>query len=375
MTVATTARRTINYSYLNQQFPLREIEAYLDDIRHLAFSGDFTLGYPVRDFEAKFSAITGQHTVGANSGTAALVLILRALGIGPGCEVIVPTNTFVASAGAVAMVGATPVFCDNLDDFTIDPASAEAAITPRTKGIIAVHLTGNMADMPMLRLVGLIHDLSLIEDAAQAHGATLDGKPAGSFGEAAAWSMHPLKMVNVWGDAGAVTTMDEDLADRMRLLRNHGLQTRDDAVIFGDNLRISSLQAAIACRVLDKAERSAERRRANALRMTQLLAPLSPVVQTPIVRSGVNPVYQTYIIRCEKRDDLREHLLARGIDVKIHYPKPLHLQTVGLEMGYSSGQFPVAERHARTMLTLPMHEFLTDDDLEYMATQIRGFYE
>ena len=370
MTVAT--QLTVPYAYLNRQY--EDIEPYLDDIRRLAKSGDFTLGYPVTQFEDTFSQMTGQHAVGASSGTAALVLALRALGIGPGDEVIVPCNTFVASAGAVAMVGATPVFCDVMDDFTISVGSAQQAITENTKAIIAVHLTGTMADMQGVMAVAKRHDLYCIEDAAQAMGARYLGMPAGWHGDAAAWSMHPLKMINVWGDAGAVTTLDPNLDAEMRLLRNHGLKTRDDAVIFGDNLRISSLQAAIACRALERADWARAERRRRAGQLQNLLGDLYPRVKTPVHGHGVEPVYATYVLRVEDREGLRAHLLECGIDVKVHYPKPLHLQTVGLQMGYREGQFPVAEGQAHQILSLPMHEYLTDAEVTYMNEQIHGYY-
>lgn len=364
----------VKYSYLDRQYADADVEAYIEDIRALAKTGDFTLGYPVQQFEDRFSILTGQHVVGAASGTAALVLALRGLGIGPGDEVIVPCNTFVASAGAVSMVGATPVFCDVMDDFTISTASAQQAVSENTKAIVAVHLTGTMADMQGVMAVARRHDLYCIEDAAQAMGARYLGMPAGWHGDAAAWSFHPLKMLNVWGDAGATTTLNPVLDEEMRLLRNHGLKTRDDAVIFGDNLRISSLQAAIACRALERADWARAERRKRAHQLTDLLGDLYPRVKTPVHGPGVEPVYATYVLRVENREALRDYLLKQGIEVKVHYPRPLHLQTVGLEMGYREGQFPVAEGQAHQILSLPCHEFLTDSEIAYMSDQIHGFY-
>lgn len=371
MTVSAPMR--VPYAYLDRLFA--DPEPFLDDIRRLVKSGDFTLGYPVSEFEGRAIAMSGiPHAVGVANGTAALTLALRALGVGPGDEVITAANSFVASAGAVAMAGATPVLVDNREDFTIDPEAVERAITARTKAIIPVHLTGNLADMGHLAYLAATYGLALVEDAAQAFGATDGGKHAGSWGDAAGISLHPLKMMNVWGDGGLVLTKRADLDAKLRLLRNHGLQTRDDAVIWGDNGRLSSLQAVIANRVIAAIPWAIERRRQHAATLNAALADLAPRVQTPSVRDGVKPVYQTYVLRCADREGLRAYLLGRGIEVKVHYPAPIHLQTVGRSLGYAPGACPVAERHAETILTLPLNEFLTDDDLGYMAEAIHDYY-
>ena len=371
MSVAT--RRTVPYAYLRQQFA--DPEPYLEDLRALALSGDFTLGSAVTEFERRVTALMGlPFAVGMSSGTDALTLPLVALGVGAGDEVITASNSFIASAGAAAMAGATPVLVDNLEDFTIDPNAIEAAVTPRTKAIVPVHLTGNMADMPRIMQIARRHRLVVVEDAAQAMGATLDGQYAGSWGHAAGVSLHPLKMMNVWGDGGVTVTTDRTMDAELRLLRNHGLASRDDSVRFGYNSRLSSLQAIIANRVIEKLPAAIAARRQHAAYLDAALANLAPHVMTPLVRPGVGAVYQTYILRCERRDALKEHLLAAGIEVKVHYPKPVHLQTVGQRMGYRPGMLPVAERHAQTILTLPMHEYLIEDDLAYMVEQIRDFY-
>lgn len=370
MSVTTTMK--IPYAYLDREFA--DLDPYLEDIRRLAFSGDFTLGRAVSEFEGRVIAFTGlPHAVGMASGTDAITLALVALGIGHGDEVITATNSFVASAGAIAMTGATPVLVDCLDDFTIDPLAVAAAITPKTRAIVPVHLTGQLADMPRIMEIAQRHNLMVVEDAAQAMGATLDGKHAGSWGDAAAISLHPLKMLNVWGDGGIALTRHYEVAERLRLLRNHGLASRDDAVCFGANGRLSSLQAVIANRVIQGLPWAIARRRALTWKLTALLADLDGV-RTPITRPGVEPVWMTYILRCDRRDGLRAYLLERGVDVKIHYPKPIHLQTVGQRMGYREGDCLVAERHADEILTLPLHEFLRDDELAYMAEQVRAFY-
>ena len=371
MTVA--ARMSVPYAYLKDQFS--DPQAYLDDVRRLVKTGDFTLGYPVREFELKVAGLTGvPHAIGMSSGTDALTLPLQALDIGPGDEVITASNSFIASAGAAAMAGATPVLVDNREDFTIDPDAVEAAITTRTKAIIPVHLTGNMADMVRIMEIARRHHLAVIEDAAQAMGATLHGKHAGWWGNAAGISLHPLKMLNVWGDGGVTVTKDAVLDERLRLLRNHGLESRDDATMFGYNSRLSSLQAVIANRVIQDLPAAIALRRQHAAMLDRELADLEPHVRTPIIRDGVAPVYQTYILRCERRDDLKAHLIERGIEVKVHYPKPIHLQTIGRKLGYREGMLPVCERQAGEILTLPMNEYLNVAQIGYMVEMIREFY-
>lgn len=373
--MAVETRMRVPYAYLDREFA--DVEPYLDDIRVLAKTGDFTLGYPVAAFEAKFAAFTGlRYCVGAASGTDALMMALTLLGIGHGDSVLVPANTFVASAGAVAMVGATPIFCDVNDDYLLDPDDLIRRSRPNTRAVLPVHLTGQLADMPRIRDLAEDRGWFVIEDAAQAMGATLHGRPAGGWGDAGAFSLHPLKMLNVWGDGGMVVTNETPRADELRLLRNHGLASRDDAVMFGYNGRLSSLQAAIACRVIDGTADAIARRRQIAARLTEALRGLDGAVIPPVVRIGSAPVWMTYIVRVPdgRRDGLRAHLLDRGVDVKVHYPKPLHLQTVGRRMGCRPGDIPKAERQANEILTLPLHEYLTDDEVGYMIDRITEYF-
>lgn len=398
MAVATPPTMKIPYAYLGQQYPPEVAEPILKDIAKLVTTGDFTLGAPVREFEERVAAFSKiPHVVGMSNGTDALSIALRAFGIGHGDEVITATNSFVASAGAIAMTGATPVLVDVDETYTISPEAVEAAITPSTKAIIPVHLTGTLADMPRIMEIAKRHGLIVIEDAAQAMGATLNGQHAGSWGDVAGVSLHPLKMLNVWGDGGICLTRDAVVAEKIRLLRNHGLETRDDAVCFGTNGRLSSLQAVVANHAILNLPWTLARRRAAAGKLTHLLSTVGGV-RTPVVREGVQPSFATYIIRVHDddtrfhmqfngagalpgsatavstRDALQAYLTARGIDAKIHYPKPIHLQTVGQRMGYRRGNCPEAERQADEILTLPLHEFLQDSELEYMAETIRDFY-
>lgn len=380
MSVANPPTMRVPYSYLQKQFPADVRAAILADIDRLAESGDFTLGYPVKEIEQRVSEmmrgkLEPTFAVGVANGTEALILPLRALGIGHGDEVITAANTFVATAGAIAMVGATPVLVDVDDTYTINPEAIERAITPRTKAIIPVHLTGTMADMDAVNAVATQHrGITVIEDAAQAMGATYKGDHAGGRSHAAGISFHPLKMMNVWGDGGMTVTRWGWMDEKLRLLRNHGLETRDDATIFGTNGRISSLQAVVANHGIQRLPWAIAKRREYAALLDELLAPLAPRVKTPIHHDGVKPTYATYIIRAEQRDGLRAHLLDNGVDVKVHYPVPLHLQTVGRNLGYAPGDCPNAERQANEILTLPLNEYLTPDQLAYVAESIHAFY-
>lgn len=363
----------VNYSYLPQQFASAEL--YLDDIRELVRTGDFTLGAPVRKFEKRFAEMCGlRYAIGVGSGTDALMLSMKALGVAPGDEVITTPNTFVATVGAIAMIGARPVFVDNNDEYTIDVNKIEAALTPKTKAILPVHLTGNPADMPAIMDIAQRHNLAVVEDAAQAILATIDGKHVGQWGNSACFSLHPLKNLNVWGDGGIIVTNSTEHYESVKLLRNHGLSSRDEVEVFGHNSRLDSLQATIANRLLGQVPDITERRIENARRFDEAFADLGEYIVIPPRRDNVKQVYHTYVIRVADRDDLLDHLLGNSIRAKIHYPKPLHLQKAAAYLGYQSGDFPVCEEHCRTIISLPVHQHLTLDEMDYMIEHVRQFY-
>ena len=363
----------VRYSYLGDQFA--DLDEYLDDIGDLVRSGDFTLGAPVKEFERRFSDLCGlPYAVGVGSGTDALILSMKALGVAPGDEVITTPNTFIATVGAIAMTGARPVFVDNGQDYTIDVNRIEEAITPRTRAILPVHLTGNPADMPAIMEIAGRHGLAVVEDAAQAILASIDGRHVGSWGDTAGFSLHPLKNLNVWGDGGVIVTRSERLAEQLRLIRNHGLASRDEVVTFGHNSRLDSLQAVVANRLIEQAESITRQRIANAARLDEGLADLGEYVSIPPRRPGVTQVYHTYVVRAAHRDDLLAHLLQNGVEAKVHYPTPLHLQKASVYLGYKAGDFPVCEEHCRTILTLPVHQHLTADQIDYTIDQVRSFY-
>lgn len=361
-------------SYLDRQFA--DLEPYLADVRELVQSGDFTLGAAVRTFEQRFAKLCQlPYAVGVGSGTDALILPLKLLGVGPGDEVITAPNTFIATVGAIAMTGARPVFVDSDQSFTINPRQIEAAITPRTKLLLPVHYTGNMADMPAVMKLARKYNLRVIEDACQAIGAAWDGKGVGSWGDATAFSLHPLKNLNVWGDAGMVVTASAELNEKLRLFRNHGLATRDEVEMFGHNSRLDSLQAVIGNRLIEQTSFITQKRIANARLLDEGLRDLSEHVAIPPRPAHVKNVYHLYIVRVKRRNELLTHLRKNDIDARVHYPIPVHLQRAAAHLGYKAGDFPQAEEDSRSSVTLPVHQHLTDAELNYTIEQVTAFYK
>lgn len=364
----------VAFSYLDRQFN-KDVGVYLDDLREFVKTSDFTLGRPLREFERRFAELCRMgHAIGVASGTDALILSLKMLGIGSGDEVITAPNTFIATVGAIAMTGARPVFVDSDDGFVIDPGRIEAAITPRTKAIVPVHYTGNVADMPAIAQIARKHNLLILEDACQSILAEMEGRPVGSWGEVACFSLHPLKNINVWGDGGVIVTRSPELAEKLRLYRNHGLINRDEAVMFGHNSRLDTLQAVIGNRLLGEVEWITNQRIANAKRYDEALSELGDFIQIPKRRPEVKHVYHLYIIRVRDRDRLLAYLHQNGIEARIHYPVPVHLQEAAQDLGYKEGDFPFCEADSRRILTLPAHQHLTDAEIEYTIEKVRAFY-
>lgn len=364
----------IDYSYLEQQFA--EIDPYMADIRALVRSGDFTLGKALMEFEEKFANLLGlPYAIGVGTGTDALMLSLKILDIGPGDEVITTPNTFVATVGAIAMAGARPVFVDNNEEYNIDVLKIEDAITPRTKGIMPVHLTGCPADMPSIMEIARRNNLIVIEDAAQAILASIDGKSVGSWGAAAGFSLHPLKNLNIWGDGGLIVTRSKVLCEKLRLFRNHGMATRDEIAFWSHNCRLDTLQAVVANRLINQVHSITDQRIANAKRYDEGFSDMQEYIRIPPRRANVKQVFHTYVIRAKERDRLYAYLIEKGIDVKIHYPIPLHLQKAASDLGYKKGDFPVCEEDCRTIITLPVHQHLEVPQLDFIIETIHDFYQ
>ena len=364
----------VEFSYLDRQF--EDPEPYLDDLRELVRSGDFTLGAALHEFERRLASVAGvSNVVGVGSGTDAIILSLQTVGVGPGDEVITTPMTFIATVGAIAMTGATPVFVDSADGFVIDPQKIEAAVTSRTKAILPVHYTGNVADMPAIMEIANKHQISVVEDACQAIGGSIDGHGVGSWGATGCISLHPLKNINVWGEGGAVLTQSAEHAEKVRMYRNHGLINRDESIMFGRNSRLHTLQAVIGNRLLQDLDSITAGRIAVAQRYDQAFRDLEQFVHIPNRRPGVKHVYHLYMIQVERRDELLAHLLNQGVDAKIHYPIPIHLQEAARDLGYQEGDFPVAEEICRTIISLPCHQHLTPAEVEYVIQQVTGFYQ
>jgi aminotransferase EvaB len=363
---------TVKYLDLPRQFQDEELFGL---IRSQFERCQFVMGPEVEEFEAKFAVLCGvPHALGLNSGTDAIFLALKALNIGPGDEVITVPNSFVATAGAIAAAGAKPVFVDVAADYNMDVTLIESAITPHTKALLPVHLTGNPADMKSIMEIAKKHGLFVIEDAAQAVTAAIDGKRVGSFGDAGAFSLHPLKNLNVSGDGGALTTGSADLRERVRMLRNHGLKNRDEIGFFGYNSRLDTIQAIVANHVMKNVDAVTTARQKNAAIYDREFAGMEDRVVLPPRRANVKQVFHTYIIRAKNRPALIEHLAARGIETKIHYPVPIHLQVPCLELGYRPGDFPECERQSGEILSLPVHQHLSEEQVRYVADTVRSFY-
>jgi dTDP-4-amino-4,6-dideoxygalactose transaminase len=370
-----TITRTVPIASASAQYAT--IKEELDAAIHRVLdSGWFVLGEEVAAFEREFAAYCGtEYAIGVGNGTDALMLALRALGIGLGDEVITVPMTAAFGAFAITLNGATPIFVD-IDAATanMDTTRLEAAITPRTKAIMPVHLYGQAADLAPILSIAERHGIPVVEDAAQAHGAIYDGKRVGSIGVIAGFSFYPSKNLGAAGDGGMVTTNDPALAEQIRMLRNGGQQGRYNHVIQGVNSRLDEMQAAVLRVKLAHLDAWNAARRRHAARYDELLA--GSAVELPELRPDAPPeshVWHLYAVRHARRDALAAHLKARGIGTGVHYPAALHLQPAFASLGLGPGAFPVAERQAREELSLPMYPEMTDDDIAYIADAVRAF--
>jgi len=346
-----------------------EIDAAIQDVLDkTAFAG----GPFVARFEEEFAAFTSTpNAIGVGSGTDALWFALLAMDVGPGDEVITVPSTFIATAEAISYCGATPVFVDiDARRYTMDPARLEAAITPRTKVIIPVHLYGQTADMDPILDVARRHGLRVIEDACQAHGATYKGRPAGSMGDAGCFSFYPGKNLGAFGEAGAVTTGDSAMAATIRMLRDHGQERKYKHALVGWNGRMDGIQGAVLSVKLRRLAAENERRRQLADLYRRLLDGC-PGVMLPEEAADARHVWHIYPVLVANRDAVLSAMGGRGVSCGIHYPGPLHLEDAYRSLGIGKGAFPVAERCADQELSLPMFAYLTDDQAAYVATCLR----
>ncbi len=343
--------------------------------RAVAADGEFVLGSRVAEFERDFARFLGvEHAVGVGNGLDALRLALVALGVGRGDEVIVPANSYVATALAVSHVGATPVLVDcDPTTYEIDPAQVEGAITARTRALLPVHLTGQAADLRALLEIASRHRVSVVEDAAQAHGTLWEGQHCGSIGAVGCFSFYPSKNLGAWGDGGMATTSDPELAVRLRQLRNYGERVKYDHVVKGFNSRLDAVQAAILAVKLRHLDGWNDARRRHADQYRALLRGVGDLALQNQAPDSTH-VYHLFVVESERRDALREHLRARGVATGIHYPTPIHLQDAYEDLGLRNGAFPKSERLAKRTLSLPMYPELTAEQIAYVAGAIGDFF-
>jgi dTDP-4-amino-4,6-dideoxygalactose transaminase len=364
---------TIPFENLTLQYQAlrEEIHAALDEV---AFGGKFTMGPFLKRFEEDFAAYTGTtYCVGISSGTAALHLALLACGVGPGDEVITVPNTYIATALAITYTGATPVFVD-VDPVTynIDLRCVEAAITPRTKAILPVHLYGHCVDMDALMSIARKNGLRVVEDDAHAHGATLHGRKAGAFGDIGCFSFYPTKVMGAYGDGGAATTNDPELAEKLRMLRYMGQRVKYNHEIIGYQQRLCDLQAAILSIKLRHLEDHIAGRRRAAAQYAEALR--GTPVMTPTELDGYRHVYYMYTIRAPRRDELQAHLAENGIGSAVVYPGPVPYQPAYASLGVKPGSFPIVDAHLKEILCLPMFPELTEEDVAKVGAAVKEFY-
>ena len=336
-------------------------------------SGQYVGGDEIDKFEKNMAELCQvKYAVALNSGTDALTLSLHLLGVGRGDEVITPPNSFIASTAVIVHLGAKPVFVDVLPDQNIDPGKIEAAITEKTKAIMPVHLTGRICDMDPIMMLAEKYNLAVVEDAAQAIGSKYKGKPSGSIGHVGCFSTHPLKNLNACGDGGFLTTNDEKICAKVKSLRNHGIADRDSVDSFGYVSRMDNLQAAILNYRLKKLDEIIDKRRQNAQSYLEYIE--KEKVFIPREKEYEFNTYHTFVIQVEKRNELKEFLLKQGIEAAIHYPTPIHLQPAAKRLGYKFGDFPITEKQAGMILTLPINQSLGQSEIERICVAINEYY-
>ena len=352
----------------------KEIEKEVKDkFDEMYANSVYIQGKEYEEFNKNFAAYCGvKYAIGVGNGLDALMLILRAYEIGPGDEVIVPSNTFIATALAVTYVGATPIFVEPiLEEFNINPALIEQKITAKTKAIIAVHLYGQCCDMDEINRIAKKHNLKVIEDAAQAHGALYKGKKAGSLGDAAGFSMYPGKNLGALGDGGAVTTNDEALAKKIAALSCYGSDYKYHHIYKGVNSRLDEIQCGFLNIKLKNLDRwNADR---NRIAKKYFAGIHNPKVKLPVIHEGNYHVWHIFGVRCSQRDELEAYLNSHGIGTNKHYPTPMHLQGAYADLNIKKGELPLAEEISSTELSIPMYYGMTDAEIDYVIETINNF--
>ena len=364
---------SINHTYLIEQFS--DYRKIFNRISKVIKKGDYTLGNEVDRFEQKISKRMGsKFTISVGNGTDALFLALKALNIGQGDEVITTPYTFIATIASIVTSGAKPVFADIKDDYNIDENKIEKLITKKTKAIMPVHWAGRPCELDKIRKIANKHNLKIIQDSCHGIDSKFKKKNLVDFGDICTFSLHPLKNLNVWGDGGFMLTHNKQLAKKLYLLRNHGLKNRDTCEVFAFNSRLDTIQATVANYKLEKKlDNITSKRIKNANLLDKLLAN-NKNVKTIVRKKYLKEVFHLYHINVKNRDGLKEYLIKNNVDAKIHYPKPIHLQPAAKFLKYKVGDFPIAESIAKSTISLPVHEYISEKDISRMAKLIDQFY-
>jgi len=365
----------INHNYLSKQFV--NYKSILKKISKVVLNNDFTLGLKVDEFELKIKKLLrSKYVVAVGSGTDAIMLSLKAIGVKEGDEVITTPYTFYATIGAIVTAGAKPVFVDVQEDYNMDPNNIIKKITKKTKAIVVVHWSGRICDMKSINKISKKFKIPIVEDACHAILAKQGGVYAGNFGEFGCFSMHPLKNLNIWGDGGFILTNNKNSYEKMMLLRNHGLVGRNINKIFGYNSRLDTIQAVVAIELLKKIKFITKKRIQNSLYLDNKLRNII-FIQIKNRQKNNIEVFHLYEIRTKSkyRDDLVNYLRKKSIDAKIHYPVPMHLQPAAKYLKYKKGDFPISENIANTTISLPVHEFISRKDLDYISNSITEFFK
>ena len=364
----------INHSYLVEQFS--DYSEIFKKIEKVVKKGDYTLGQKVDECEKNFAKRTGsKFAISVGNGTDALFLALKSMNIGKNDEVITTPFTFIATVGSIVTAGAKPVFVDIKEDYNIDENKIESAITKKTKAIMPVHWAGRPCNLEKIKLIARKNNLKIIYDSCHAIEARYKNKHLISYGDVCTYSMHPLKNLNIWGDGGFIITQNSKLAKKLYLIRNHGLINRNTCKIFGFNSRLDTIQAVVANYKMEKKLDNITNKRIRNAHLFDKLLKFNSYVTTVKRDSNLKEVFHLYQINVKKRDKLQKFLIKKGVDAKVHYPYPIHLQPAARFLKYKKGDFPKAEQIANSTLSLPVHEFIKEQDIKYVANLINYFYK
>ena len=362
----------VRYSYLKQQFS--NSNDLWKNLKKFVETGDFTLGKPLKTFEQKFARLIGtKYAVGVNSGTDAIKLSLKVLNIKPGDEIITAANTFVATVGAICELGAKPVFVDCDDSFCMNVDLVEKKITKKTKAIVPVHFTGYMTDMIKLNKISKKYKIPIVEDACQSILASINNKNSGTWSNFGAFSLHPLKNINVWSDGGIIVTSNKKYYEHLKLLRNHGLVDRDNVKIPGYNSRLDTFQSVVGNWLIPSAKKIANQRIKNANYYDSHLSKIK-VIRIPPRLKNYKIVYHLYIVFAKNRDKLLKYCLKKGIEAKIHYPIPIYRQPAMKFLKYKFGDFPITDFHAKNIISFPCDQHLSKQEMNYVIKCVKDFY-